>query len=88
MFHFYDTCRNSFNISFLFSGGITISSAFLGCSSGFKIFPTILFRINSPVASAALWTTFLEAVFRAFSPVFNNCFVLYFLEKFLANDKN
>ena len=53
----------------------------------FTIFPAILFSIDSPVASAALWTTFLETVFRASSPVSNNCF-LYLLEKFLANDKN
>ena len=40
---------------------------------------TILFPINSP----ALWTTFLEPVFKESSPVSKNCF-LYFL----VNDKN
>ena len=43
--------------------------------------------INSPVASTASWTTFLETVFRVSSLVSNSCF-LYLLEKFLANDKN
>ena len=40
----------------------TISLTFLEFSSdtdfGFKIFSVILFPINSPLASAALWTTF------------------------------
>ena len=57
-----------------FSGGITISSTSLEFSSGaglgFTIFPAILFPMSSPVASAALWTTLLEAVFRAASPYF------------------
>ena len=51
----------------------------------------MLFPINSPIASAALWTTFLEADFRASSPVFvavsNNCFP-YLLDIFFVNDKN
>ena len=51
------------------------------------ILSAILFPINSPVASAALWSTFLEEVVKASSPVFNNCFP-YFLDRFLANDKN
>ena len=46
-------------------------------------FPTI----NSPVASSALWSSFMEAVFRASSLVSNNCF-LHLLEKFIANDKS
>ena len=50
---------------------------------GFIILSAILSPLNLPVASAALWTTFLELIFRASSPVSNNCF-LYFL----ANDKN
>ena len=43
----------------------------------------ILFPINSHVASAALWTMFLEAVFKVSNPISNNCFLYY-----LANDKN
>ena len=47
--------------------------------------------MNSPVASAALSTTFSEAVFRAPSPVLvtesNNCFP-YLLDRFLTNDKS
>ena len=39
----------------------------------------ILFHKISP----ALWTTFLEAIFKESSLVSNNCFLL-----FLANDKN
>ena len=42
-------------------------------------------------ASAVLWITFSEAVFKASSPAFVavsiNCFP-YLLDKFLANDKN
>ena len=91
MFQFYNTFVNLFSIFFLFYGGIVIFSTFLELSSitgfVFTILSAVLFPINSPVASVALWTTFLEAVFKEFSPVSNNCF-LYLLEKFLANDKN
>ena len=70
-----------------FSGRIIISSAFLIFSSitcfGFTILSAILLPINSPATSAALWTTFLRAVFRASSPVSYYCF-----QYFLANDKN
>ena len=34
---------------------------------GFHNLSAILFPLNSPVASGALWTAFLEAVFRASS---------------------
>ena len=96
---FYNTCLNSLNISSFFSSGIIISSTFLEFSliTGFcfKIFSsfnlatacTILFPINSLVSSAALWTTFLGAFFKASSPVSSNQF-LYFLDKFPANYKN
>ena len=50
---------------------------------GFKILSAILFPINSPVASAALWATFLEVVFRTSSPVSNTRF-----QYFLRNSKN
>ena len=85
--HFYNTCLNSFNISSLFSGGITISS------TGFVYRILLLYNlvtacaILSPKNSLVLWTTFLEEVFKESSPVSNNCF-LCLLEKFLANDKN
>ena len=62
-FDFYNTCLDSFNILSLFSGGIITSSTFLDFSSGLTILSAILFPINPPVASAALWTRFLEAVF-------------------------
>ena len=86
---------NLFNISCIFSGGITISATFHEFSSstgfGFTIFSTILFPINFPVVSAVLLTAFLEAVFAASSPVFvavsNNSF-LYFSDRLLSNDKN
>ena len=80
-----------FNISSFFSDRIII------CSIGFAFTilslydlaseSAILFPKNSPVASATSWTTFLETVFKAFTPASNNCF-LHFLNKFLANDKN
>ena len=69
------------------------SSAFFEFSSvtsfGFTILSAILFPINPSVASAVLWTTFFELVFKASShaAVSNNCFT-YLLDKFLANDKN
>ena len=85
--HFY----NSFNISSLFSDGINISSIFLKFSSitgfVFTFLLAILFPINLPVASAALWTTFQKTVFKASSLLFNNWF-LYLLDKFLENDEN
>ena len=89
---FYNTCLNPFNI-YLFSGEIIISAASLKFSSqmsfGFTILSAILFPINSSIASAALWTTFLEAGFTVSSPVLaavsNNIF-LYLFDKFL--DKN
>ena len=71
-------------IFLLFFCGIIISSKFLKFSSIIGFAYTILllydlvtalaisFSKNSPVASAALWTTFLEAVFDAFVPVSNN----------------
>ena len=78
MFHFYNTCLNSFNISSLFSCGIIIYSL------GLTILSAICFLA---MYLAALWTTFSEAVFRAYSPVFSNSFP-YLLDRFLANDKN
>ena len=45
--------------------------------------PGIFFSKTLSVASAALWNTFLEIVFRASIPVSNNCIL-----HFLANDKN
>ena len=58
----YNTCLNFFNISCLFSGGITNSSTILEFSSitgfGFTSLLTISFPIKSPVASAASWNTF------------------------------
>ena len=77
------TCLKSFNISSLCSTGIIISStgSCFTILSSFDLVttPAILFPINSSV----LWTTFLEAVFKAYSPVSNNYF-LYFL----SNDGN
>ena len=71
MFHFYNTCLNSFNISFRCSGEIIISSSFMefvsGTGFGFTILLAIFFSRNSPVASAALWATFLVAVFKVSS---------------------
>ena len=83
MFHFYNTCLNSLDISHLFSGGIIISSTFLGCLSITCFGFTILSSFDLATASAiffpenlpALWTTFLEAVFK-------NSFQ-YLLDKFL-----
>ena len=60
---FYNTCLTSFNISYHFFGGITISSTFLEFSAGkvfgFTILSAILLPIKLPVASAALRTTIL-----------------------------
>ena len=57
----------------------------------FTVSLVILFPINSLVASAALWTTFLEAVFRAYSPALvavSNNYFSYLLDSFLSNEKN
>ena len=76
VFHFCNTFLNLSNVSSLFSRGIIIYSKVLVSQfyHGLTLFPK-----NSP----ALWTTFLEAVFKESNPVSNNYF-LYFL----ANDKN
>ena len=83
MFHFYNTCLSSFNISSLFSGGIIISSTgfvfTILSSSELVNASVILFPIISPV----LWTAFLEAIFKQSSQVSSNCFLYFF-----ANDKN
>ena len=95
VFHFYNTFLYSFSTFLLFSGGIIISSTFFQFSSStgfdFTILAGILLPMNSPVASAVLWTTFWEAVFRAsisvLAAVSNNCFPCL-LDIFLSNDKN
>ena len=81
MFYFYNTCLNSFNIYSLSSGEIIIFSTFLAflSTTGFICIilswfdlataSAILFPINSPVTSAALWTFCLETVFKASSPL-------------------
>ena len=70
----YNTRLNLFSISCLSSGEVTISSTFLEFIShtgfGLTICSAILFPINFPVASAFLWTTSLEAVFKAYISVF------------------
>ena len=72
-----------------FSSGITISTTFLGFSSGFTIIlSSDLVTVSAnlfPESSPALWTTFLEPVFKESSPVSNNCFIILY---FLTNDKN
>ena len=82
LFHFDNTCLDSLKISSLFSGGTIISAMFLEFSSItcfiFTILSAILFHTNSPVASAAFSTTFLETVSRASIPASSNCF-LYLL---------
>ena len=63
--------------------------------SSIGLFNTILLPYDLATASALLFpknlpvlrTTFLEAVFKESSSVFSN-WLLYFLDKFLANDKN
>ena len=54
------------HISCLFSDGIKNFSKILEFASGanysFTIFLAILFPISSPVVSAVLWNTFLDAV--------------------------
>ena len=90
VFHFYNTCLNSFSISFLFSGGLIISSKFLKFSSNFTILSScdlatasaILFPKNLSV----LWTTFLEGVFKGSSQVSHNYF-LYLSDRFLQMTK-
>ena len=55
------------------------------------ILSAILFTIKSPVASAAFWTTLLEAVFAASIPVFvavSTNFLPYLSLNFFAYDKN
>ena len=88
MFHFHNTCFNSFNISSLFSGGIIIYStgSCFTILSSYKLVTgsAILFPNNSPV----FWTTFLEAVFKESNPVSNNCIFYIAFLYFLANDKN
>ena len=87
-----------FSISYLFSGGIIISSTFLEFSSvtsfDFTSSSAILFTVNSPIASAVLWITFWDlfikhlVLFKASNhvAVSSNCFA-YLLDRFLANDK-
>ena len=93
LFHFYNACLNSFDTSYLFSGGIFISLSFLEFSTdtdfGFIMFSAILFPIKSSVASVVLWTTILGAAFA--SPGFvvtSHNFFPYWSNRFLANDKN
>lgn len=95
MFQFYKTWINSFNISTICTDGIIFSSTLFELSSGtdfvFTISSAILFPINSFVALAALWTTFLVAVFKAWCPIYVGAFInclLYLLDIFLRNDKN
>ena len=79
-----------FDVCSLFSGGIIVLT-FREFTSGLDFGFTILIPINSPVASAVLWVTYLVAVFRTSSPVFvavsNSCF-LYLFDRFFANEKN
>ena len=62
------------NISSLCSDGKIISSKCFEFTPvtgfGLTILLAILFLINSPVASATLWTTFLVVVFKASKPYF------------------
>ena len=95
MFSFYNTGVISFNNFSLFSAGIIISSTFLEFSLNymFLFHSFVLFQISYCVCNFIFYKFtccftcfmdyFLEAVFKAYSPVSNNCF-LYFLE----NDKN
>ena len=92
---FYDTCINSFSICCLFADDIAICSIFCKFISGrgfaLTIVSAISFSINFPVASAVLWTTFLEAVFVASSPSFvavSIRFFLYLSGESIANYKN
>ena len=79
----------------LFSDGISFSSTFLkfvlGIGFGVTIFSSNLFPLNSPVASAVLWTNFLEANLAPSSLVFEAVFNRFFFHicwiDFL-NDKN
>ena len=94
MLHFYNTCLNSFNISTLCYCGIIICSTFSKFSSstgfGFTFLFAILFPINYPVVSAALWAVFLVGAFRTSSPVLvatsNNC-LLYLPDRFFHRIK-
>ena len=50
----------------------------------------MLFAMSCTIASAVLWTIFLEAAFRAYSPVLvavSNNFFPYFLDRFVTSDK-
>ena len=82
MLHFYNTFLNLFNISCIFSSGIIISSTFVGFSLGLTILSSFDLVTNSlilfPKNPPALWTNFLEVIFKKSSPVSSNCF-LYFL---------
>ena len=75
------TLLDLFNISSISSGGIIF------CSTGscFTMLSTFDLVYASamlfPMNSSALWSTFLEAVFKESSPVSNN-------SNFLANDRN
>ena len=90
VFHFYNTCLNSFNISSHFSDGIIISSTYLKFSSGFTVLSAIMFPIKSSAASAALgllfWKQFLKVIL-VLAALSNNC-VPYLLDRFLENNKN
>ena len=101
VFKFYNTCLNSFNISslfFLFFFFVCWDNYFFNISwflsiagNDFTILSPILFSINSLVAPAALWTTFLEEVFKASNSdlvVVSNNYFPYLLDRLLANDKN
>ena len=85
----------------LFSSRINVPSTILEFSSGenfgskicnFVSYQfAILFPINSSVASAFFWTTFLKAFIAALSPVvvaIFNGFLPYLLEKYLENQKH
>ena len=69
---------------------LKISMILINYRLWFDSFISDFYLINSPVASAALWNTFLEAVFRASSPVLvaaSNHFFPYLLDRFVANYK-
>ena len=77
MLHFCNAFLNLLNIYFLFLGGVTISSSYIEFPAGFTIFSVLLFPMKSPVSSAALWISFLEAVYREPCPVPSNCIAGY-----------
>ena len=77
VFNFYNTLFLSLsNILSHFSSGIIISSRG-SCFTVLSSFDFISKNLH------ALWTTFLEVVFTASSPVYNSCFL-----HFLGNNKN